>query len=334
LLPVPYNPEPLALAEAPRFLDVVFDGLATQSKQGYLKDLANFARFIGAPDPAEAVCRLIRISAHDINKLASLWVAKMRKDGLSPSTIRRRFAVLSRVFKIARRLGLSDAIPEAELPKAEAIGDRAGPGRAGWERMLRQAEEEAGKRDRRALRDLALLLLLHDRGLRRGEVAALDYPSDFDPARPAVRVLGKGRHSKDWLSISRRAGRAVQGWLSARGSAAGPLFLRCDRAAGGRDRLTTSPKRLTGRGITEVVKAAAVRAGLSGIVRAHGLRHQAITDALDAGFSIRDAMAFSRHIDPRTIMIYDDRRKDVGGTVAESIARAPRVSKAPKPPKA
>jgi integrase/recombinase XerC len=51
----------------------------------------------------------------------------------------------------------------------------------------------------------------------------------------------------------------------------------------------------------------------------HGLRHQAITRALDLGRDLRDVAKFSRHRDVRTLMIYDDSRRDVGGDIAKML---------------
>jgi hypothetical protein len=39
-----------------------------------------------------------------------------------------------------------------------------------------------------------------------------------------------------------------------------------------------------------------------------------------AGFTIADAMALSRHADPKTLMIYNDRRREVAGEIADYLA--------------
>ena len=56
-------------------------------------------------------------------------------------------------------------------------------------------------------------------------------------------------------------------------------------------------------------------------VRPHGLRHAAITSALDAtGGDVRRVSRFSRHRDIKTVMVYDDARADLGGEVAALVA--------------
>jgi integrase/recombinase XerC len=58
-----------------------------------------------------------------------------------------------------------------------------------------------------------------------------------------------------------------------------------------------------------------------GVVRAHGLRHTAITTALDVTEgNYRDVAKFSRHADVRTVAIYDDCRRDVAGEVARRVS--------------
>ena len=53
----------------------------------------------------------------------------------------------------------------------------------------------------------------------------------------------------------------------------------------------------------------------------HGLRHAAITEALDlTGGDVRKVQRFSRHRDLQTLTIYDDARIDMGGEVAKLVA--------------
>lgn len=57
--------------------------------------------------------------------------------------------------------------------------------------------------------------------------------------------------------------------------------------------------------------------------RPHGIRHAAITLVLDRnGGDVRAAQRFSRHLDVRTLMVYDDNRQDLGGKMARMVAAA------------
>jgi integrase len=72
----------------------------------------------------------------------------------------------------------------------------------------------------------------------------------------------------------------------------------------------------------------ASKAGLSR-VSPHGLRHAAITEALDlTGGDVRAVQRFSRHRDVRVLNIYDDCREDLAGQVARLVAGGKPVGRA------
>jgi len=68
-------------------------------------------------------------------------------------------------------------------------------------------------------------------------VASLDV-EDVDIDRATLAVRGKGRTSRQVLSIPEATRSALQAWLDVRGETTGPLFTNFDRAKNG--------KRLTG----------------------------------------------------------------------------------------
>jgi integrase/recombinase XerC len=78
---------------------------------------------------------------------------------------------------------------------------------------------------------------------------------------------------------------------------------------------------MTRRSRHRIVRALGAHVGL-GVVRPHGLRHAAITEALElTRGDVRAVQQFSRHRDLRTLMIYDDNRQDLAGEVARRLAR-------------
>jgi integrase/recombinase XerC len=314
IVPIPPDGLPRVASEAIPIdlVNLAVAGLKATTVQGYRKDLGSFAAWIGQ-DVQLSLWALISSGQGQANSAALAYVDSMLARDLAPATVRRRVAALQRVLKVARRLNLTRIVLEVELPKAETFRDTAGPGRRAFDRMLAVTEERAGRGKRGAIRDSAILLLLHDRALRRSEVAGLDWPGDVDPGRPAVNVLGKGKRSKEWLTINPRTLEAITRWVEARGDWDGPLFIRVDNAAAGsRDRLDDeSINRLVGR-IADAAKVGRA-------VHAHGLRHSAITEALDSGWDVRDVRLFSRHAKIDTVLIYDDRRQDLGGEITRSI---------------
>lgn len=69
-----------------------------------------------------------------------------------------------------------------------------------------------------------------------------------------------------------------------------------------------------------MVRALGRKAGVA--VRPHGLRHSAITEALDLTGDVRKVQRFSRHKNLAVLMVYDDNRRDLGGEVARLLDMA------------
>jgi integrase/recombinase XerC len=87
------------------------------------------------------------------------------------------------------------------------------------------------------------------------------------------------------------------------------------------DRARKGSGRLSAAGLYALVRRLGEQAGLK--VWPHGLRHAAITEALDrTGGAVRAVQRFSRHRDLRTLIVYDDRRVDLAGDVARQVAEA------------
>jgi len=226
---------------------------------------------------------------------------------LAAATVNRRLAAVRSLVRLARTLGMVPWTLEVPSVKAEAYRDTAGPGTAAVRRILADLQAQDGPK---AARDLALVRLLFDLGLRRGEVVSIDRV-DLDLDRGVVHVLGKGRTAREPVSLPAPTREALVAWLAHRGDEDGPLFASFDRRTGG--------GRLTGTSLYRVVRAAGRRAGVE--VRPHGLRHAAITAALDlTGGDVRKVQRFSRHRDLRVLNRYDDNRADLGGEVAALVA--------------
>jgi integrase/recombinase XerC len=150
---------------------------------------------------------------------------------------------------------------------------------------------------------VALLRLLHDLGLRRSEAVRLD-TDDVDLQRNRIMIPGRGRSPKQPVSLPEPTRAALAAWLEARGPEPGPLFINFDRAGKG--------QRLTGAAVYHIVGWLGAKAGLT--VRPHGLRHLAITTALDrSNGDVRAVAKFSRHQDLRALSRYRDNRPDPAG---------------------
>ena len=226
---------------------------------------------------------------------------------LQAATINRRLAALRSLVKLATTLGLVSWTLAVENLKAQAYRDTRGPSLDAYKALLVVARAQLGAK---GLRDVALLRLLHDLGLRRGEAVRLNV-SDLDLAGDRLMVLGKARSQKEPVTLPAPTRAALEAWLQARGTEDGPLFANFDRAGRG--------GRLTGSAVYFIVSWLGTKAGLT--VRPHGLRHLAITSALDlTKGDVRAVQKISRHKDVRVLNTYDDNRQDLAGDVARLVA--------------
>jgi integrase/recombinase XerC len=310
LAPIPRAPRSLALVGDVDLVAAFLAGRKPTTLAAYKADLADFAKYLGTRDAGSAVELLVSGSAGQANVVAMGYKAHLVDRKLSPATIARRLAALRSMVKLARTLGRVAWSLEVESPRVETYRDTRGPGREGWRSML--AEAKAGDSPK-ALRDLALIRLMHDRGLRRGEAVGLDL-ADVDLEGGTIAVVGKGRTQSERLTVSDPTRRALAAWIAARGDAPGPLFIRLDPGGLGLERLT-------GRAVHLIVGGLGRRVGLSRPVKPHGLRHEGITRALDAsGGNVREVRKFSRHAKVETLLKYDDARVDVGGALSRLIS--------------
>ncbi len=302
----------LVLAEEVDLLGAFLAGRRPTTLRAYAKDLADFAAFLGLPDAGAAVETLIAGTAGRANTLALGYKAHLLDRGLASATVARRLAALRSVVKLARTLGRVAWAIDIPSPKAEAYRDTRGPGLAGWKALL--AEARAKATTPKGKRDLALVRLMHDLGLRRGEVVALDL-ADLDLAANVVAIIGKGKSEKTNVTLNAPTSAALADWIAARGEWDGPLFVRLDRAAG-----PGHPTRLDAGNAARASKMLGLRAGVARGANPHGLRHQGITRALDlAGGDVRKVKRFSRHAKLETLLRYDDNRRDEAGAIAKLL---------------
>jgi len=296
-----------------------------RTRQSYQDSLRDFARFVEAASIADAVEQLISLDGPGANQLVLSYVLEMRtrerpnRDvGLSPNTINQRLYTIRAFTKMARMQGAIDWVVEVEGEERVAYRDTKGPGIAGFMSLVAVATDD--KNDARRCRNVAILRLGFDTALRRGEVVALSYPEDVDLEAGELWVQGKKRVGRERLSLPVLTRAALARWIEQRGTEPGALFLSRDRARKG-------DGRLTGRGIDQIIKRLGGKLGMKRI-GFHGLRHAAITYALDVtDGDIRAVQKFSRHRDPRTLMVYDDTRQDHAGRIAELVSQgsAPKV---------
>jgi site-specific recombinase XerD len=156
-------------------------------------------------------------------------------------------------------------------------------------------------------RDFAVLTTLVRLGLRAGELAALRL-DDIDWRTGTIVIRGKG-HQVEPLPWPADVGEAVVAYLC-RGRPTTAL----DRTVF--VRVTAPHRALSSGAVSEIVAAAARRAGL-GLIHAHRLRHTAATQLLRAGAPLPEIGQLLRHRRLLTTAIY----AKVDRTALRTIAR-------------
>jgi len=295
---------------------VFLAALKPSTRRGYEGDLRDFALFLGVESTAEGVQALVGGGHGAANALALEYRIHLTNRGLSAATIARRLTALKSVVQLVRQLGQISWQLDVQSPKVQAYRDTRGPGDEGWTAMRQRATERARSGEPVRVRDRAILRVAHDLALRVSEVTGLDLADvEEEGGGPSsVWILGKGRTGKERLTLAEPTAQALAAWIVVRGREPGPLFTRLDRAL--RDFT-----RLTDRSVRRMVTREGKAAGVSRRVRPHGLRHHAITSALDrTKGNVAEVQRFSRHVDPRTLMLYNDRRMDGAAEVGRLVA--------------
>jgi integrase/recombinase XerC len=295
---------------ARRLVDAFLKGRNENTLRAYRKDLEDFARFTRTPGVEEATEKLLKLPPGRANELALAYRTDLVERKLQPSTVNRRLASLRAFVKLARMLGMVTWSIEVENLSSDPYRDTRGPGTSIIRQMLVKLAE---REDAKGIRDYAIVRLLHDLALRRGEVVSLDveHVALQRNGVDALSILGKGKKARQWVTMTTPLRAALVAWLDVRGDEPGPLFTALDTQFFGH--------RLTGSAVYAIIRGLGLDLGVK--TRPHGLRHTAITSALDkTGGNTREVQKFSRHADQRTLGLYDDARRDMAGEIAEMVS--------------
>lgn len=317
----PRSPDQVVRASYTDVLDAFLEGRNARTMATYEAGLKDFARFLGVRSPADAIEHLLALGHGEANRQVLAYSAHLKHRKLAAATIANRLAAIRSMVKVARMIGRIVWTIDVESPRVVKYRDTAGPGAEGFAVLEAKAQELAalpeppgdclaGDRNKR---DLALLLLFYDLGLRRGEAVALDL-ADVDFEASVVWVIGKGKTDREAITLPGPTGEALKAWIIVRGDHPGPLFVRLDPGSLGY-------QRLTGEAVRRIIAKLSKQAGLSKPTKPHGIRHAAITraDELTNGNNTM-TQRFSRHADKNVLYMYLHNRRDDAGEVARLLA--------------
>ena len=244
----------------------------------YRLDLEDFNKFLG--DSA-----LEKIDYLVLRK----YLAILKEKNLKNRTVGRRLSTLRSFFKFLIREGYLKNNPIASLssPKQEKP------------LPLFLTEEEVTKlieavqpKDERGFRDRAVIETFYSTGIRVGELVGLNI-EDIDFIGGVAKVMGKGKKERI-VPIGEIALSAIRAYLESRKKEqeVDALFLN------------KSGKRITDRGVRNIIdkyiRIASIKQGVS----PHTLRHSFATHLLNRGADLRSVQELLGHVNLSTTQIY------------------------------
>ena len=307
-MPAQVITSPVVQIGVPDLVNSFLIGRSPGTMTAYSRDLEDLRLWAGAASVQALTQSLIEAGPGAANLAVLRYRGELVQRQLSPATVNRRLTAIRSLLTLARTLGLITWGIEIEGVRRVAYRDTRGPGLTAVRRLVRAASEQGSVK---AARDGAIIALLAGMALRRAEVVSLDL-GHWHSGQGVLAVLGKGQTERLLMTVPVPVRKALDAWVAVRGQDPGPLFISLDPARKG-------DGRLTGDGLYRSLGSLGSNIGVR--VRPHGLRHTAITSALDlCDGNVRKVMKFSRHVSVETVLVYDDARSDVAGAVAEQVA--------------
>jgi integrase/recombinase XerD len=212
--------------------------------------------------------------------------------GLSNATARQYLLRVKSLLSYAHKLGYS---PFNAGVTIKVRPDQSGAGLA--KRIISEVEVGLLIREANSTRDEVLLKTLYAGGLRVSELVALSWADVIE------------RDTRIQLSVTGKGGRIRQVLLPETVATA-ILALRSD--AGANDPIFASRKggRLSERAVNYMLKRAAERAGITGAISPHWLRHAHGSHALDRGATLAEVQTTLGHANVATTSGYLHARPD------------------------
>ena len=260
-------------------------GLARATVEAYARDLGRFAGdTLGRGVSSARALTMAHVRAHLVRLADEGLGARSRARALAAIRSFMHFLASRGVLRIAGGPGLRVRQPANGLPRALGTADTG---------ALLAAPQD---RERRGLRDRALLELLYACGLRVSEAVALR-GEQLNLSAGFVTVLGKGNKERV-VPLGRAARAALEQYLARqrpgllRGRASPFVFV----GPGGRP--------LTRQAVWKLVRRRALAAGIGRRVSPHTLRHTFATHLLAGGADLRVVQTLLGHADISTTQVY------------------------------
>jgi len=259
--------------------------LSANTCDAYTRDVLRYMSFLADEARVSAPTRIMGEDVLD-------HLLELKESGLTARSIARHLAAIRLFHKYLSAEGLLDNDPTEnfDTPRIwRRLPEVLSPLEVDRLLGVQMAEGPRG------VRDGAILELFYSCGLRVSELAGLRL-DDLDLATRVLRCRGKGNKERV-IPIGGKAVEKLNAYLSARGTF-------CKRTDADALFLTRLGKGFTRQNIWKIIKATALRAGLSKNVTPHTLRHSFATHLLNNGADLRAVQEMLGHADISTTQIY------------------------------
>lgn len=229
----------------------------------------------------------------------------------SPASIRKKVAILRKLYKVLQSAGLVKANPFAtELLTLPKSGAEKRPTEMVDFKIVRDIIDAAKDDSLCGHRDSCLLAFLFGLGLRRSEAVKI-LMTDFRTSPEGTQYvrLRKTKSGKDdILPINSFVEPYLQEWLNKREEAGVKSVFLFPAVEGKHRKRVLADRSMSTSSVWRVFKNACRKLGLSRKFSPHSARATAITKLLAEGWDFKSVQSFSRHSSITMVERYDKRR--------------------------
>jgi tyrosine recombinase XerC len=274
--------------EIDRYLDYISSvrGLSERTVEAYRRDLAKLSAFL----ESERELRWNRLRPSDVRR----FISNLMAAGLKETSINRVLSSLKGFFAFCQKFEYAAANPFSSvkgvkrgthLPEVMSEEETA-------ELLDLPADDYLGTRDR------ALFELLYSTGCRVSEVTALNL-KDLTRGKKSLRIVGKGRKER-FVFLGKPAGEALDLYVGMRRRHVAEKDPDAEKALF----LNAKGRRLTQRGVAEILSRYLQRSSMGKRVSPHTFRHSFASHLLERGVDIRVVQELLGHSSVSTTQIY------------------------------
>ncbi|MFM1931503.1 MAG: hypothetical protein RL226_806 [Bacteroidota bacterium] len=260
--------------------------MSAHTLTAYRGDLEQFLAFLGRTFEEQD---LVKVSSVMVRS----WLAELKQEGYSSTSIHRKRSTLSAFYKYARRSGwiATDPVSKSVAPRKE----KRLPGFVDEQSMENLLEGESiFTEDFFGLRDRVLVTLLYECGIRRAELIGIK-DGDVDMEKCQLKVLGK-RNKERLIPISEGTVDLLREYLNYRAEA-----VTCDHS---HFLCTNSGSKLYPKFVYERVNHYLGRVSTLSKRSPHILRHTFATHLLNNGAQLNTVKELLGHSSLAATQVY------------------------------